>query len=106
MRDVLGSTTARLMPPRPEVVGLSTEFHLRSGVVVRAVQDVSFSVNAGETLAIGGSPAVARPSPRSLIRLIPEPPACIVAGNVEAGGRRSVDADQRQCAACEDARSP
>ena len=52
------------MPPVLEVVGLSTEFRLRSGVV-RAVQDVSFSVNAGETLAIVGNPAAARRSLRS-----------------------------------------
>jgi peptide/nickel transport system ATP-binding protein len=82
------------MPPVLEVVGLSTEFHLRSGVV-RAVQDVSFSVNAGETLAIVGESGCGKTiTALSLIRLIPEPPGRIVAGNVRLAGVDLLTLDQ------------
>ena len=82
------------MPPVLEVVGLSTEFRLRSGVV-RAVQDVSFSVNAGETLAIVGESGCGKTiTALSLIRLIPEPPGRIVAGTVRLAGVDLLRLDQ------------
>jgi len=74
------------MQPVLEVRGLSTEFHLRSGVV-RAVQDVSFDVYPGETLAIVGESGCGKTiTALSLIRLIPEPPGRIVAGSVKLAG--------------------
>src|SRR3954469_25072454 len=74
------------MQPVLEVAGLSTEFHLRSGIV-RAVQDVSFSVFPGETLAIVGESGCGKTiTALSLIRLIPEPPGRIVAGSVKLAG--------------------
>jgi len=73
------------MQPVLQVSGLSTEFHLRSGVV-RAVQDVSFDVMPGETLAIVGESGCGKTiTALSLIRLIPEPPGRIVAGSVKLG---------------------
>jgi peptide/nickel transport system ATP-binding protein len=82
------------MPPVLEVVGLSTEFRLRSGVV-RAVQDVSFSVNAGETLAIVGESGCGKTiTALSLIRLIPEPAGRIVAGTVRLAGVDLLSLDQ------------
>jgi len=74
------------MQPVLEVAGLSTEFRLRSGVV-RAVQDVSFSVFPGETLAIVGESGCGKSiTALSLIRLVPEPPGRIVAGSVKLAG--------------------
>jgi peptide/nickel transport system ATP-binding protein len=74
------------MQPVLEVTGLSTEFHLRSGIV-RAVQDVSFDVYPGETLAIVGESGCGKTiTALSLIRLIPEPPGRIVSGSVRLGG--------------------
>ena len=74
------------MPPVLEVSGLTTVFHTRSGIV-RAVQDVSFSVNAGETLAIVGESGCGKTmTALSLMRLIPIPPGQITAGMVKVAG--------------------
>ena len=65
------------MAPVLEVSGLSTVFHTRTGIV-RAVQDVSFSVEAGETLAIVGESGCGKTmTALSLMRLIPTPPQLV-----------------------------
>ena len=62
------------MAPVLEVNNLSTVFHTRRGLV-RAVQNVSFSVNAGETLAIVGESGCGKTiTALSLMRLVPVPP--------------------------------
>jgi peptide/nickel transport system ATP-binding protein len=69
-----------------EVSGLTTVFHTRKGIV-RAVQDVSFSVEAGETLAIVGESGCGKTmTALSLMRLIPMPPGQITAGTVKVAG--------------------
>jgi len=74
------------MAPVLEVSGLSTVFHARTGIV-RAVQEVSFSVDAGETLAIVGESGCGKTmTALSLMRLIPMPPGQITAGTVKVGG--------------------
>ncbi len=74
------------MAPVLEVSGLSTQFRLRTGLV-RAVQDVSFSVNAGETLAIVGESGCGKTiTALSLMRLIPMPPGEIASGSVKLDG--------------------
>ncbi len=74
------------MAPVLEVSGLSTVFHTRRGLV-RAVQDVSFSVNAGETLAIVGESGCGKTiTALSLMRLIPQPPGEIASGSVKVDG--------------------
>jgi peptide/nickel transport system ATP-binding protein len=74
------------MAPVLEVSGLSTVFHTRTGIV-RAVQDVSFSVEAGETLAIVGESGCGKTmTALSLMRLIPTPPGEISAGTVKLDG--------------------
>ena len=74
------------MQPVLEVSGLSTVFHTRRGLV-RAVQDVSFSVNPGETLAIVGESGCGKTiTALSLMRLIPMPPGEIVSGSVKVDG--------------------
>ncbi|MGE0418721.1 MAG: ATP-binding cassette domain-containing protein, partial [Acetobacteraceae bacterium] len=87
------------MPPVLEVSNLSTVFHTRRGLV-RAVQDVSFTVNAGETLAIVGESGCGKTiTALSLMRLIPMPPGEIVAGSVKLDGTdllKVSDAEMRQ----------
>jgi peptide/nickel transport system ATP-binding protein len=74
------------MAPVLEVSGLTTVFHTRTGMV-RAVQDVSFSVEAGETLAIVGESGCGKTmTALSLMRLVPMPPGEITAGTVKLAG--------------------
>jgi peptide/nickel transport system ATP-binding protein len=74
------------MAPVLEVAGLSTVFHTRTGIV-RAVQDVSFSVEAAETLAIVGESGCGKTmTALSLMRLVPIPPGEITAGSVKVAG--------------------
>jgi peptide/nickel transport system ATP-binding protein len=74
------------MAPVLEVSGLNTVFHTRTGLV-RAVRDVSFSVTAGETLAIVGESGCGKTiTALSLMRLIPSPPGEIVSGSVKVDG--------------------
>jgi len=71
--------------PLLEVTNLRTSFHTRHGVV-RAVQDVSFSLEKGETLGIVGESGSGKSvTCYSLMRLIPQPP-----GRIE-GGRAMFD---------------
>jgi len=70
-----------------EVEGLSTVFFTRNGLV-RAVDDLSFSLARGETLAIVGESGCGKSiSALSLMRLVPSPPGRIVAGRVMLEGR-------------------
>src|ERR1700722_1615181 len=74
------------MAPVLEVSGLNTVFHTRTGLV-HAVRDISFSVDAGETLAIVGESGCGKTiTALSLMRLIPEPPGEIVSGSVKVDG--------------------
>ena len=74
------------MAPVLEVSNLSTVFHTRRGLV-RAVQNLSFSVNAGETLAIVGESGCGKTiTALSLLRLVPMPPGEIVSGSVKVDG--------------------
>ena len=74
------------MAPVLEVSGLNTVFNLRGGAL-SAVQDVSFSVNAGETLAIVGESGCGKTiTALSLMRLIPSPPGKIISGSVKVAG--------------------
>ena len=70
-----------------EVAGLQTYLFTRLGVV-KAVDDVTFSVHAGETLAIVGESGCGKTmTSLSLMRLVPTPPGRIVGGAVKLGGR-------------------
>ena len=65
-----------------EVTGLSTHFFTREGVV-RAVDDVSFTVGYGETLGLVGESGCGKSvTALSITRLVPDPPGKIVGGKV------------------------
>ena len=69
------------------VEGLRTYFFTRNGVV-KAVEDVSFEVGRGETLAIVGESGCGKSmTALTLMRLIPEPPGKIISGSVDLDGR-------------------
>jgi len=70
-----------------EVETLSTWFFTSQGIV-KAVDELNFSVAAGETLAIVGESGCGKSmTALSLMRLIPDPPGRIVAGAVRLAGR-------------------
>jgi peptide/nickel transport system ATP-binding protein len=76
------------------VEGLSTSFFTRDGEV-RAVQDLSFAVNAGETLAVVGESGCGKSvTSLSIMRLLPEGVGRIVAGSVSIGGEDLVRVDE------------
>jgi oligopeptide transport system ATP-binding protein len=63
------------------VDSLRTYFHTRAGII-RAVDDVSFSINDGETLGIVGESGSGKSvACYSLLRLIPQPPGKIEGGH-------------------------
>jgi oligopeptide transport system ATP-binding protein len=71
--------------PLLEVTDLRASFHTRHGIV-RAVQDVSFALEKGETLGIVGESGSGKSvTCYSLLRLLPQPP-----GRIE-GGRAVFD---------------
>ncbi|MEM8935232.1 MAG: ABC transporter ATP-binding protein [Pseudomonadota bacterium] len=70
-----------------EVNNLKTSFYTRDGIV-RAVDDVSFSIDRGETLGIVGESGSGKSvTCYSLLRLIPEPPGRIDGGTALYDGQ-------------------
>ena len=70
-----------------QVAGLRTFFFTRAGIV-RAVDDVSFSLKRGETLAVVGESGCGKSmTALSIMRLVPDPPGRIVGGSVLLEGR-------------------
>jgi peptide/nickel transport system ATP-binding protein len=77
-----------------EVDGLKTVFITRQGVI-KAVDDVSFALRRGETLAVVGESGCGKSmTALSIMRLIPEPPGRIVGGAVRLGGKDLLRLDQ------------
>ena len=69
-------------PALLQVRNLVTRFGNGEGALT-AVNDVSFDVNAGETVAIVGESGSGKSiTALSIMRLVPEPPGRIVAGEV------------------------
>jgi peptide/nickel transport system ATP-binding protein len=70
-----------------DVAGLQTYLFTRLGIV-KGVDDVSFRVHAGETLAIVGESGCGKTmTALSLMRLVPSPPGRIVGGSIKLGDR-------------------
>jgi peptide/nickel transport system ATP-binding protein len=79
-----------------DVKGLQTVFFTNSGLF-RAVDDVSFSVRRGETLAIVGESGCGKSvTALSLMRLVPDPPGRIVGGSVMLEGTDLLGLDENQ----------
>lgn len=82
--------------PVLELKNLETHFETRDGTV-RAVGGVSYSVGAGETLAVVGESGCGKSvSSLSILRLIPNPPGKIVGGSVMFGGEDLTQASEER----------
>jgi len=78
-----------------EVENLQTHFRTPDGAVNRAVDGLSFSVEAGETVAIVGESGCGKSvTSMSILRLIPEPPGKI-AGSVRFQGKDLLKLSER-----------
>ena len=72
--------------PLLEIENLRTYFHTRAGII-RAVDDVSFSLEEGETVGIVGESGSGKSvSCYSILGLIPQPPGRIESGTARFGG--------------------
>jgi peptide/nickel transport system ATP-binding protein len=79
------------MEPLLSVRHLVTSFKTDAGVV-RAVDDVSFDVEAGKTLAVVGESGCGKSvTALSLMRLVPSPPGEIESGEVLLNGKNLLD---------------
>jgi peptide/nickel transport system ATP-binding protein len=77
-----------------DVKNLQTVFFTNSGLF-KAVDDVSFSVRRGETLAIVGESGCGKSvSALSIMRLVPDPPGRIVGGSVMLEGTDLLGLDE------------
>ncbi|MBI4375627.1 MAG: ABC transporter ATP-binding protein [Elusimicrobia bacterium] len=75
------------MEPVLSVRGLRTYFHLDDSVI-RAVDGISYDLYPGKTLAVVGESGSGKSvHALSILRLLPEPPARIVAGEILFNGR-------------------
>jgi peptide/nickel transport system ATP-binding protein len=79
-----------------DVKGLRTVFFTNSGLF-RAVEDVSFTVRRGETLAIVGESGCGKSvTALSIMRLVPDPPGRIVGGSVMLEGADLLALDESE----------
>ena len=84
------------LPPLLEVNNLQTHFFGEGGTV-KAVDGVSFHVDPGETLAIVGESGSGKSiTAMSILRLIPNPPGEIVAGEIKFEGENVLEMDDER----------
>ncbi len=82
--------------PLLSVDGLKTYFKT-SGGLFKAVDGVSFSVEAGKTLAIVGESGCGKSvTAMSIMRLVPEPPGETVAGSIRYAGDELIGKSRRE----------
>ncbi|SHJ44521.1 ABC transporter ATP-binding protein [Halodesulfovibrio aestuarii] len=76
------------MPPLLSVQDLTTVFHTTTHGTLTAVDNVSFTINAGQSLGIVGESGCGKSvTSLSIMRLIPTPPGKIVSGKVIFDGQ-------------------
>jgi peptide/nickel transport system ATP-binding protein len=89
-------TEARTGETVLDVKNLHTVFFTNSGLF-RAVDDVSFTVRRGETLAIVGESGCGKSvTALSVMRLVPDPPGRIVGGSVTLEGTDLLELDEAE----------
>jgi len=82
--------------PVLEVDNLQTHFFTEAGVV-RAVDGVSYSVHAGETLGVVGESGCGKSvTALSILRLVANPPGRIVGGQIRFDGKNLLDLPERE----------
>src|SRR3954451_2039356 len=73
--------------PLLDIRGLKTRFETEEGSVL-AVDDVSFSIPPGGTLGVVGESGCGKSvTALSVMRLVPDPPGRVVAGEIRFKGR-------------------
>jgi peptide/nickel transport system ATP-binding protein len=81
--------------PLLQVDGLRTFFYTRAGVV-KAVDGISFTVQAAQTLALVGESGCGKTvTALSLMRLVPDPPGRILGGHVKLAGADLLRLDEQ-----------
>jgi peptide/nickel transport system ATP-binding protein len=84
------------MAPLLDVRDLSTHFFTQKGAFA-AVDKVSFSVNAGETMALVGESGCGKSvTAASILRLVPDPPGRIIGGEIIFEGRDLLSLTMRE----------
>jgi oligopeptide/dipeptide ABC transporter ATP-binding protein len=84
------------MPTLLEVRGLQTQFATDVGVV-RAVDGISFTIDAGRTLGMVGESGCGKSvTALSILRLVPSPPGRIVGGEILYQGRNLLEFPERE----------
>lgn len=82
-----------------EVKGLKTYFNMGKGKVAKAVDDVSFSINKGETVALVGESGSGKSiTSLSIMKLIPQPPGEIVEGSILLEGKELLTLSESEMA--------
>lgn len=82
--------------PLLSIEGLNVQFHTAEGIH-KAVRDVSFSIERGETLGLVGESGSGKSvTALSIMRLIPNPPGKILSGRILFDGRDLLAQDEAQ----------
>ena len=82
--------------PLLKIENLQTYFYVK-GQVAKAVDDVSLTIPAGQTLGLVGESGCGKSvTAHSIIQLIPEPPGKIVGGRIEFEGQNLLDLPEVQ----------
>jgi oligopeptide/dipeptide ABC transporter ATP-binding protein len=82
--------------PVVDIQHLRTYFYVR-GQIARAVDDVSLTIPAGQTLGLVGESGCGKSvTAHSIIRLIPDPPGKIVGGSIDFQGTNLLDLSETQ----------
>ena len=99
--DVIGSEDAvRTHVPLLQVDDLHVEFRTRDGVA-RAVNGVSFSLEAGRTLAVLGESGSGKSvTAQAVMGILDSPPARVTGGRVLLGGTDLLTLSRREMQAC------